>query len=236
MGERLHIWITGASRGIGAAIAQQLAPAHNITLSGRNEASLIQVSNLTPGGTTCVVPCDVASNSGVRDAHAEAVALYGPVDILINNAGIGIFKNMVDMSVHEFDDQIAINLRGTFLCTKAVLPSMIERQRGMIIAINSVSSIRSFTGGSGYASSKAGSLAMLRSVRQEVRDHGVKVTDILVGATETEIWSADARTEYRERMMKAHDIAVAVEQVIAGFHNPRTHVEEVVLRPQRGDL
>lgn len=236
MAERLHIWITGASRGIGAAIAQELAPHHNVTLSGRNEASLIQVENMLPSGAAAVVPCDVASSTSVHDAYNEAVALFGPVDILVTNAGIGIFKPIVELTEQEFDDQIDINLRGTFLCVRAVLPAMIERSRGMIIDINSISTLRAFPGNGAYAASKAGAAAMLRALRQEVRMFGIKVTSIMVGATETEIWPVEARSEHGPRMMKPHDIAKAVGQVANGFHDVRTHVEEIVLRPQFGDL
>jgi NAD(P)-dependent dehydrogenase (short-subunit alcohol dehydrogenase family) len=236
MVERLHIWITGASRGIGAAIAQQLAPAHNITLSGRNEASLLQIENMLPGGCAAVVPCDVADPVSVRDAYQEASALFGPVDVLIANAGIGIFKPLDEMSEQEFDDLIDINLRGVFYSTKAVLPSMIERRRGMIVDINSVSTLRAFPGNGAYAASKAGVAAMMRALRQEVRASGIKVTSVMIGATETDIWPDEARLEHAQRMMKAHDVAVAIEGVVNTFHNPRMHLEEVVVRPQNGDL
>jgi len=237
MPKPLHIWITGASRGIGAAAAKLLTESHHrVSLSARNEASLVQVESMLTGGSAAVVPCDVAAPNSVRDAHAEAVALFGPIDVLINSAGIGIWKDLVKMSIEEFDDQIDINLRGAFLCSKVVLPSMIDRRRGMIINVNSVASLTSFSGNSAYAASKAGHLAMSRALREEVREHGIKITDLMVGATETDIWSDAAREEFAERMMSVDDIAEVIGDVVAGFDNPRRHIEEMVIRPQRGDL
>lgn len=237
MASPLHIWITGASRGIGASIAAVLCEqGHHVTLSGRNEASLVQVSTLLEGGSTAAIACDVADASSVQSAHAAAVARFGPIDVLINNAGIGIWKDLAQMSTEDFDDQIAINLRGTFLCCRTVIGAMIERHRGMIITINSIASITNYPGNTAYGASKAGSLALTRSLREEVRDHGVKVTDVLVGATKTDIWHPDAREEFGERMMHSGDVAAVVGTLIAGFDNPRSHIEEVVVRPQRGDL
>ena len=236
MSAPLHIWITGAGQGIGAAIAMQLGTQHHITLSGRHEASLRGVSGALQHGNAAVVTCNVSDEQSIHQAHAAAVAVFGPVDVLINNAGVGVFTNLEDMSVEVFDEQIAVNLRGVFLCTKAVLPSMVERQRGMIITINSIASITAFSGCTAYGASKAGALALTRSLRSEVRDRGIKVTDILVGATETNIWSEENRVTLGERMMQSDDVAGAVQMIVDSFENPRTHFEEIVIRPQRGDL
>ncbi len=233
----LHIWITGASRGIGASIAAVLTEqGHHVTLSGRNDASLQQISGLLEGGSTAAIVCDVADEASVANAHTAAVDRFGPVDVLINNAGIGVWKDLAHMSTEEFDDQIAINLRGTFLCCRTVIGPMIERRRGMIVTINSIASITNYPGNTAYGASKAGSLALTRSLREEVRDHGVKVCDVIVGATKTDIWHPDAREEFGERMMHSGDVASVVGTLISGFDNPRSHIEEVVVRPQRGDL
>lgn len=236
MSAPLHIWITGASRGIGAAIAQRLASRHHITLSGRDDASLRQVDSMLPRGHSAVVPCDVASVSSVRSAYVAATAVFGPVDVLINSAGIGIFSNLVSMTIEAFDDQIAINLRGVFLCTKNVLASMIERRQGMIITVNSIAAITAFSGCTGYGASKAGALALSRSLRSEVREHHIKVSDILVGATDTDIWTKEERASMGERMMQSEDVADAVEMLVASYHNPRVQFEEIIIRPQNGDL
>lgn len=236
MSASLHIWITGAGRGIGAAIAQRLGKRHRLSLSGRNEASLRQIENVLPGGHSAVIPCDVADEASVRRAHSAAVGLHGPVDVLINNAGIGIFTDLATMTTEDFDDQIAVNLRGVFLCTRQVIPSMVERNHGLVITINSVAAVTPFAGCTAYGASKAGALALTQALRREVRSHHIKVTDILVGATETEIWGDQERESFRERMMQADDVAAAVDMVVAAADNPRTHYEEIIIRPQHGDL
>ena len=219
MSRPLHIWITGASRGIGNAIAHARASDARYVVSA----------------TTREV-CDVSDAASVAAAHARLVDAHGPVDVLVNNAGVGRFTDLASMSVDDFDTTIAVNLRGTFLCIKHVLPSMIERSAGMIITINSVSAITTFSGCTAYAASKAGALALTRSLRAEVRAHGIAVTDLIVGATATDIWDDAARTEHAARMMHASDIAGHVWRIIDGFGDPRCMIEEMVIRPQHGDL
>jgi short-subunit dehydrogenase len=158
----------------------------------------------------------------------------GAVDILVNNAGLGIFAPFNELSIDDVDAMLNVNLRGAFLCTQAVLSSMIERSEGVIVNINSVSALKTFKNCSMYAASKAGLLAMSRSLREEVREHGIKVIDLMIGATETDIWSVEARNEFSPRMMQPDDIA---ESLLATLRlSPRMMPEELVLRPQQGDL
>ncbi|CAN5505378.1 SDR family oxidoreductase [soil metagenome] len=219
MHKPLHIWITGASRGIGKAIAEMGLTQENVIISATSRAE-----------------CDVTHPASVAAAHAHMVAQHGPIDVLVNNAGVGIFADLSMLSTTSFDETISVNLRGPFLCIKNVLPSMIERKRGMILTINSVSAVTTFTGCSAYGASKAGLLALTRSLREEVRQHGIRVTDLLVGATSTEIWDNAARTEHADRMMLSSDIARHVWTIVRTFDDPRSMIEEVIIRPQHGDL
>ncbi|MDZ4745257.1 MAG: SDR family oxidoreductase [bacterium] len=236
MTESLHIWITGAGTGIGASIAHALAGAHRVSLLGRNKESLDAVASVLPAKSWCVTVADVSDATAVSSAYVEAVKQQGPVDVLINNAGVGFFKPLVDMTFEEFDEQIDVNLRGAFLCAKSVLPSMLERRSGMIINVNSVASITAFEGGSAYGASKSGLLTMMRTLRNEVRTSGVKITDILLGATQTRMWSEESLNTHHKRMMQADDVADCIRTLVDGFYNPRTHIEEIILRPQHGDL
>ncbi len=219
MSRPLHVWVTGASRGIGKAIAEMGATMDGVVLSATTRAE-----------------CDVTHAASVAAAHAHLVAQHGPVDVLINNAGIGIFQDLATMSISAFDETLAANLRGPFLCIHHVLPSMIERKRGMILTINSVSAITAFSGCTAYGASKAGLLALTRSLREEVRGHGIKVTDLLVGATSTEIWDEASRTQHADRMMLSSDIAGHVWRIVNTFDDPRSMIEEIIIRPQHGDL
>jgi len=219
MSKPLHVWITGTSRGIGKAIAEMGSTLPGVVISA-----------------TSRVECDVTHAASVAAAHAHLVALHGPVDVLINNAGVGHFEDLATMSIKDFDETLAVNVRGPFLCIKSVLPSMIERQRGMILTINSVSAITTFTGCTAYGASKAGLLALTRSLRAEVRQHGIRVTDMLVGATSTEMWDSASRTQHAERMILSSDIAGHVWSIVNTFDDPRSMIEEVIIRPQHGDL
>lgn len=237
MTQPLHIWITGASRGIGAAIAQAVAAdGHRISLSGRNQAWLTDVANGLPSASTAVIPCDVANEQSVQQAYDLVVGGLGPVDVLINNAGSGQWADMTDLSIEAFDEQVAVNLRGVFLCCRTVVPAMVASGAGHIITINSVAAITTFAGNTAYAASKAGALALTRSLREEVRSSGIKVTDLLVGATETDIWPHEARRLHAERMMQATDIGTVVRSVVALGQLPAVHLEEMIVRPQLGDL
>lgn len=233
MDSPLHIWITGGSKGIGGSVAELVASEHNVTissLSGGLPEALATHPNVN------VVRCDVGSQGSVRDAYDLAIERFGPVQVLVNSAGTAHFKPLVEMSVEEFDAQVATNLRGVFLCIKAVLPTMISANSGMICTINSVSTQKAFTGCTGYGASKSGALALTRSLREEVRTSGVKVVDFIVGATATDIWSAEALATHSSQMMKSSDIANSVMNVIGQYHHPRMVVEEVILRPLLGDL
>lgn len=230
MDKPLHIWVTGASRGIGYAITQTLSVTHVVSASARDITSLQRMENVTP------VVCDVTNAESVEAAHRVLVEQHGDVDVLINNAGIGIFKEVVNLSVAEFDACVQTNLRGVFLCSKAVLPAMISRASGMIVDVNSVASRKAFSGNAAYAATKAGALALGSALREEVRQHGIKVVEVLVGATTTNIWPEKSRNAHAHRMMEPLDVASVVSNLIDLFSTHRLQVEEITIRPQLGDL
>jgi 3-oxoacyl-[acyl-carrier protein] reductase len=230
------IWVTGASRGIGAACAKHLArTGAKMAVSARKSDSLTSLTeSFASDARYHVIPCDVANRESVAAAVKDISFHLGAVDILINNAGLGIFAPFTELSIDDADAMLNVNLRGAFLCTHAVLPYMIEQSEGVIVNINSVAALKTFKNSSMYAASKAGLLAMSRVVREEVREHGIKVIDLMIGATETDIWSVEARNEFSPRMMQPDDIA---ESLLATLRlSPRMMPEELVLRPQQGDL
>ena len=228
MDKRLHIWITGASRGIGAAIADHLSANHNVTASARTATK--QHNSLFSA------PCDVTDPDSVRAAHDLAVTKFGPVNVLINNAGIGVFKAVEDSTLADFDSMVNTNLRGIYICTAIVLPSMIEHHEGMLIDINSISTLKAFPNNAIYAATKAGALAFGRSLREEVRSQGIKVIEVVVGATSTDIWDPTLRSQFQFRMMLPEDVAEVVADVVSKYDNDRLHLEGLLIRPQLGDL
>jgi 3-oxoacyl-[acyl-carrier protein] reductase len=186
------------------------------------------------GGSATAHVCDVSSERSVAAAARQIFKRFGHIDALVNNAGVTYFKSLRETSRSQFDEVVAANLRGTFLCIKAVIESMVRRRSGHIINIISVAAQRTYTKSSAYSASKAGVLALTNVLREEIRPFGVKVTAVLPGATETQMWNASTRDRYRHRMMSAEDVARVVVSV---FQAPKkAHIEEIVVRPQLGDL
>lgn len=236
MNRSLHIWITGAGRGIGAAVTRVLAAGNRCTISGRDSSVLTLLAADFPAGSIHVAPCDVSNHNSVLSAHNSAVAMFGPVNVLVNNAGSASFRPFTETPIEEFDQHIAVNLRGVFSCSKAVVPSMIEQRSGMIVTINSVAARTTFSACAAYGASKAGVLALTQVMREELRGYGIKVCNLLVGATDTDIWAPDMRTEHGHRMMQSEDVANAVVMIVDSYSNSRLLYEEVIIRPQLGDL
>ena len=231
------VWVTGASRGIGAAIASAFAAigAH-VVLSGRDTRKLEgNAQRITRAGQRAsFVKCDVTSVASVTRAYKSIVRQYHVVDVLVNNAGVTCYNSFEKTAVRDFDIVLATNLRGTFLCTKSVLPAMVKRRSGVIINIVSVAATTTFENSSAYAAAKAGMLAMSRGLRLEVRKKSVRVIDILPGAVETEMWHNAVRKKHREKMMQPEDVA---DVVVSAFLRPqRVLAEEIVIRPLEGDL
>jgi len=231
------VWVTGASRGIGAAIAHAFgAIGMHVIVSGRRREALANVAARirTEGGTATVVQMDVASAKSVRAAAKKIETKFGAVNVLVNNAGVTSFKRFEQTTLDEFDAIVDTNLRGYFLCTQAVLPSMLAAKKGHVINIHSVSAVNVFQNSSVYAASKAGSLAMMRCLRAEVRKQGVRVIDVLPGAVETSMWSQGNRDKFGAKMMQPDDIA---DVVVSLYCQPeRITTDEIILRPVEGDL
>ncbi len=230
-----RVWITGASRGIGRALAEALAAqgAH-LVLSARSADELHSLAkSLAERSRVRALPCDLGRADDVAAAAAIA-AEQGDIDILINNAGMGVFKPLTELSIDEFDAMMNINMRAAFLCTRAVLPAMLSNRAGTIVNINSVAAQTAFQGCTAYGASKAALLAFSRSLRAEVREQGIKVLDMIPGATATSIWSEEALAQHGEVMMQAADLAGLAVDLLSG--NPRMMIEEIVIRPQNGDL
>jgi 3-oxoacyl-[acyl-carrier protein] reductase len=232
------IWITGASRGIGLAVTRRLVKCSvKLALSSSSQVTLLPlVKEFADNANTLFFPCDLKDPEAITSVYQKIYSAQGGPDILINNAGIAKFAPMKDISLEDFDNIIGVNLRGSFLTMKAVIDGMIERKSGIIININSVSAKKTFSNSTAYSASKAGLLALTRSLREEVRQYGIKIIDIFPGATDTDIWSSKAREKYSHRMMKADDIADSLMSVLELALNERIMPEEITLRPTWGDL
>lgn len=235
--ENKVVWITGGSSGIGKAAAIGFARAGcRVAVSARSIDTLRfaaeEIAKKTGNRHIAAIECDVSKWEQVEQALAHIADRFGDMDILVNNAGIGRFAPVLETSEQDWDELMDVNVKGAFLCSKAVLPSMIKRKSGHIVNVASVAAIKAFTNCGGYCASKAALLQFTRVLRLETMEHNIRVTAVIPGATETAIWGS-ANVEY-ERMMKPEDIAEVI--VSACSADPRAVVEEIVLRPAGGDL
>ncbi|MDP4200521.1 MAG: SDR family oxidoreductase [Bacteroidota bacterium] len=231
-------WITGASHGIGFACAEALgSEGYQIALSGRNRDALeaAQLALTKRGVSSKAFPCDVQSEARVQETYHMIAAEFGSTPhLLLNCAGVSPWTTFTETPLAEFDSVIATNTRGMFLTSREVLPAMYERGSGAIVQLISIAGIKAFKNGAAYVASKFAALGFTNALREEARAHGVRVIAVFPGATETEIWDAEAREQYHDRMMQPEDIAQAI---VSALKLPaRAMMEELVLRPQLGDL
>lgn len=169
------------------------------------------------------------------ESAARAIdGTIGTPDILVNNAGVTVFKEFVQTSVEEFDDIINTNLRGSFLTTKLILPLMIERRKGTILNVVSFAAKTTYTESSAYAASKAGMAAMMEGLRAEVRSKGIKIVNVFPGAVLTPIWHSKVRARHGRTMLTAEETANMIVSI--SCQPSSMMVEEIVIRPQGGDI
>jgi len=180
--------ITGSRRGIGKGIAVRFAQeGANVVVSDINLEECEQVAKeiQDAGGKAIAVKCDVTNVDEIQGMVNKTNEAFGRVDILVNNAGIFIQKPINEMTQDEWDKLMAINLRSVFLCTKAVLPGMIESKYGKIINIASIAGQVGYAYSSAYCASKGGIINLTREMAVELAQHKINVNAIGPGAIET---------------------------------------------------
>lgn len=231
------VWVTGAGRGIGKAIAEAFGREKAIlALSSRTIEEIKSVSKSInqKRGEARPFRCDVSSESEIINTVGKIEKTFGNINILINNAGVVKFVPLIETSTEDWDLMMNINLKGAFLCTKKVLPSMIEQKGGHIINIVSVAGIQPFRFSSAYCASKYGLMGLTAVTREEVRENNIKVTAILPGAVDTPIWNNIGGDFDRSEMMPPEDIAQIV--ISACKQTKKTLVEDIIIRPVAGNL
>jgi len=186
--------VTGASRGIGAAVALRLASEGAtvvVNYSGSREAALgVVEAIIAAGGRASAVQADVSDPVACTALVEGVAAEYGAIDILVNNAGITRDNLLLLMTESEWDSVMAVNLKGAFLMSKAVLRGMIKRRRGSIVSISSVVGRRGNAGQANYSAAKAGLLGFTKSLAREVASRNVRVNAVAPGYIETEMTAA----------------------------------------------
>jgi NAD(P)-dependent dehydrogenase (short-subunit alcohol dehydrogenase family) len=229
--------VTGAGRGIGRAIALALArEGARVALAARSNGELATVAHELgqAGATAMAVPTDVRQEASVEALVGRILGEWQQVDVLVNAAGVATFAPVTDSKLDDWDQMLAVNLRGAVLACRAVLPAMIARRQGTIISVGSVVTSRALTGSAAYTASKYGLLGFSRVLAEEMRPHGVRVGVISAGATDTPLWDAMPGAPARERMLQPDQVAEAA--LLMATLGPNATLEEVTLLPAGGVL
>lgn len=232
-------FITGGGRGIGRAVAFVLARAGaKVVVCSRTLSDVQEVADLIrkEGGEALAVKCDVAIPREVESAFKSAVASFGPIDLLVNNAGVGTVApyEVGDYEIAEWDRIVNVNLRGTFLCCRAVLPSMRERRRGTIINVVSITGRQSAPLVSPYGASKFGEIGLTQALLAENHKYGIRICMVNPGPTNTTIWDKKIiplSKEVRDAMMYPEQVADVV--LFMASLPDRVRIDEIVVLPNQ---
>lgn len=182
--------ITGAGRGIGRAAALRFAERGlDVALLGRSNADLEETAHLVAsrGRRAIVAICDVAKSFDVEHAHELTVSEVGVPMVVVNNAGIVRRSRVEEMTEAEWDDVLDINLKGTFLVTRAFLPGMLNRKKGRFVAVSSISATMGTPALSAYCASKWGVVGFVKSLAEELRSTGLQSLAVLPGSVDTDM-------------------------------------------------
>ena len=197
--------VTGSASGIGRGIALRFAAAGAaVAVLDRDGAGAETVAAeiAAAGGRAVALACDVADEGSVAEAFAAAEAALGPVDVLVNNAGVLRDVPFTAMTSAEWDRVMGVNLRGAFLCTREVVPDMQARRFGRIVNIASQLALKGAPELAHYVAAKAGLIGLTKSLAQELARDGIAVNALAPGITETAM-SADVPDEVKRRLAQA---------------------------------
>ena len=228
--------ITGGSTGIGKNISILLSQhQYDIILISRNKDSLElvkeEIKNLN---NNCeIIPADLSKTEDFKKIFSKLKEINN-IDVLVNNAGVGIFNKIENISSEEWDIQMDTNLKGAFLITKGIVPGMIKNKSGKIIFINSVAGLNPYPYSSAYVASKYGLRGFSSSLREELREHNIKVISIHPGAIDTPFWNNVKSDFPREEMLSAKDVSLTVVDAILAPNN--VVQEELIIRRTAGDF
>ena len=232
--------ITGASAGIGRASVIALAgEGASLVLSARRKDRLEDLASKVGelGGRAVVVVGDARDEKCAKQAVATALEEFDSLDILINNVGVGNYKNLVDTSADEYDEMMDTNMRSTFLFTRHAVPVMVERGAGIILVVSSMAGVYGFGGEAVYCATKFAQVGFAQALDNELRPFGIKVGAICPGGVKTEFALGKGRTEdgvAESGMLEPEDVAGVI--LLACTQSPQSRIIEVRMRTMKESL
>jgi len=225
------VLITGGTKGIGLGIARSLLlDGYKVAITGRTEESAKQIaSELSSeyGDKILGLECDVRDYESQKKCVESVIAIFGSLDVMIANAGVGHFASIEDMSVDHWNETIDTNLTGVFYSIKASLDAL-KKSEGYIITIASLAGTNFFAKGSAYNASKFGLVGFTQSVMLDVRQHGIKVTTIMPGSVST-YFNGHTPSEADAWKIQPEDLGQMVSDLLK--LNPRTLPSKIEVRP-----
>jgi short-subunit dehydrogenase len=228
--------ITGASSGIGKATALAFAQAgFDLVLVSRSQSKLEAVAQEASqtGVTVQTHALDLAVIEQVKD-QMQSIAAHTPIDVLINNAGMGYTGNLLTIPLEDWQQVMNLNLTSVFQCIQGILPGMRDRHRGTIINIASIAGYQAFPGWGAYNVSKAGLIALSKTLAAEERSNGIRVVTLCPGSVNTPIWDTDSvQADFdRSRMLTPEVIAQSI--LHTALLPDQAVIEELTIMPSAG--
>jgi 3-oxoacyl-[acyl-carrier protein] reductase len=226
--------ITGASAGIGWASALALAgEGASLVVTARRQERLAELEAAVQeaGGKAVSLVGDAKEEETAQRAVELAVRTFGSLDILINNVGVGNYKNLVDTSAADYDEMMDANMRSTFMFTRHAVPVMVRQGAGTILMISSMAGLYGFPGEAVYCATKFAQVGFAQALDKELRPHGIKVGAICPGGVKTEFALGKGRTEEgvaASGMLDPQDVAGVV--LLACTQSSRSRIIEVQMR------
>jgi short-subunit dehydrogenase len=233
----MNVVITGASRGLGKAIAHLFAQnGHDLVLTSRNEVALYnavqEIMTVYPAITVKAHAFDLSIKEEAQAFGKWILSLQLSVDVLVNNAGLFDPGSVYNEPDGTLEHMMAVNLFSAYHVTRSVISHMIAQKSGHIFNMCSIASLKAYPNGGAYSISKYALAGFSTNLREEMKPHGIKVTAVYPGAAYTDSWEGSGVDP--KRIMQANDIARMI--YAAAQLSPQACVEEIILRPQLGDL
>jgi 3-oxoacyl-[acyl-carrier protein] reductase len=226
------VLITGGTRGIGRALAEALLKSGDtVAVTGTTEDGVVKAEReLARLGQAAAVICNVRDGSSAELALRTTVAKFGGIDVLVNNAGVGVGVPVAEMPHDEWDRIIGTNITGVFNCCKAAIPHLRKRGGGWIVNVSSLASKNPFAGGAAYCASKAALNAFSEALMQELRYDNIRVTYVLPGSVATG-FSGREPSAGSDWKLLPEDVAQAIVDVLN--HPARSLPSRIEIRPSR---